>query len=138
VSVGWPGELTGKKRVTCHWNVRSCIATSGKESYKWRQQYIYSVTGRGDISDNCDLRQIPPVSPPRTVNAPTHPARAKFLPRTLLAKFRKSTISFVMSVRPSVHMELGSHRTDFYEIWHFRIFKKICRENSNSVYIWQQ
>jgi hypothetical protein len=32
-------------------------------------------------------------------------------------KLRKVTISFVMSARPSVHMEqLGSHKTDFHEI----------------------
>jgi hypothetical protein len=31
------------------------------------------------------------------------------------AKFREVTISFVMSVRPSVHMkQLGSHWTDFH------------------------
>jgi len=34
-----------------------------------------------------------------------------------LAKVRKATISFVMSVRLSVRMEqLGSHWTDFHEI----------------------
>ena len=34
-----------------------------------------------------------------------------------IAKFRKATISFVMSVRLSVHMEqLGSHWMDFHEI----------------------
>jgi hypothetical protein len=33
------------------------------------------------------------------------------------AKLRKATISFVLSVRPSVRMEqLGSHWTDFHEI----------------------
>ena len=33
------------------------------------------------------------------------------------AKLRKTTISFVMSVRPSYRMEqLGSHWTDFHEI----------------------
>ena len=37
------------------------------------------------------------------------------------AKLRKATISFVMSVRPSVRLsvrmeQLGSHWTDFYEI----------------------
>jgi hypothetical protein len=44
------------------------------------------------------------------------------------AKLRKTTISFVMpfrpSVRPSVRMEqLGSHWTDFYEIWYVNIFR---------------
>jgi len=74
------------------------------------------------------------------VNAPTHPARAKFLPHIFYARvrcreclnllgafaiFRKSTISFIMSVRPPVRVEqLGSHRTDFHGIWYLRIFKK--------------
>jgi len=41
------------------------------------------------------------------------------------AKFRKATISFVISVRPSVRMEiLCSHSTDLHEIWHF-IFEKV-------------
>jgi hypothetical protein len=32
------------------------------------------------------------------------------------AELRKATISFVVSVRPSVHIEqLGSHWTDFHE-----------------------
>jgi hypothetical protein len=31
-------------------------------------------------------------------------------------ELRRETISFVMSVRPSVRMELGSHWTDFHEI----------------------
>jgi hypothetical protein len=40
---------------------------------------------------------------------------ASFL--SAFAKFRKATIGFVMSVRPSVRMEqLGSHWTDFHEI----------------------
>jgi hypothetical protein len=35
----------------------------------------------------------------------------------VLAKLRQATISFFMSVRPSVRMEkLGSHWTDFNEI----------------------
>jgi hypothetical protein len=43
------------------------------------------------------------------------------------AKLRKETISFVMSVcpsvRPSVRMEqLGSHGTDFHQIWYLNIF----------------
>jgi hypothetical protein len=41
------------------------------------------------------------------------------------AKLRKATVSFVMSVHPSVHMEqLGFHRTDFHEILYWRIFLK--------------
>jgi hypothetical protein len=41
------------------------------------------------------------------------------------AKLRKATVSFVMSVRLSVRMEqLGSHWTDFHEIWYWRIFRK--------------
>ena len=41
------------------------------------------------------------------------------------AKLQKVTISFVMSVRPSVRMEqLGSHPTDFHEILYLWIFRK--------------
>jgi len=39
------------------------------------------------------------------------------------SKLRKATISFAMSVRPSIRMEqLGSHWTDFHEIWYLNIF----------------
>jgi hypothetical protein len=45
------------------------------------------------------------------------------------AKLRKEIIGFVMSVRLSVRMgQLGSNRTDFHEIWYWRIFRKICRK----------
>ena len=42
---------------------------------------------------------------------------------------RKATISFVMSVRPSVRLfvrigQLGSRWTDFYEILYLRLFQK--------------
>ena len=41
------------------------------------------------------------------------------------ANLRKATISFVMSVRPSVRIEqLGCHWTDFLEIWYLSIFRK--------------
>ena len=47
------------------------------------------------------------------------------------AKLRKATISCVMSVRPfclsacpSARMDLGSHWTDFHEIWYLSIFWK--------------
>jgi len=38
------------------------------------------------------------------------------------AKLRKAIISFVMSVRPSVWNNLGSHWTDFYEIFNIWLF----------------
>jgi len=42
-----------------------------------------------------------------------------------LAKLRKTTISFVMSIRPSVRTEqLGSHWTDFHDILYLGIFRK--------------
>jgi hypothetical protein len=45
------------------------------------------------------------------------------------AKLPKATMSFVMSVCPSVCMEhLGSHETNFYEIWLFSIFRKSVEE----------
>ena len=44
-------------------------------------------------------------------------------------KGRKATISFIMSVRPSVRMEqLGSRSTDFHEIWYLRFFENISRK----------
>ena len=49
------------------------------------------------------------------------------------SKLRKATISFVTSVRPSEWNKLGSHWTDFHELWYLRIFLKICRENSSSI-----
>ena len=40
-------------------------------------------------------------------------------------KIAKATISFVVSVCLSVHMEhLGFHCTDFHEIWYLSIFRK--------------
>jgi len=44
-----------------------------------------------------------------------------------IAKLRKATIGFVMSVRlsasPSIRMEqLGSHSTHFHEIWYWSVF----------------
>ena len=50
-------------------------------------------------------------------------ARVTFL--GAFAKLRKATISFVISVPPSVRMEqLGSHWTDFREILYLNIFRK--------------
>jgi hypothetical protein len=44
-------------------------------------------------------------------------------------KLRKATISFVMSVRLSVSMErLGSHWTQFHEIWYLSIFWKMVQK----------
>ena len=41
------------------------------------------------------------------------------------AKLRKATISLVMSVPPFARMEkLGSHCTDFHEIWYLKIIRK--------------
>jgi hypothetical protein len=48
------------------------------------------------------------------------------------AVLRKATVSFVMSVRPSVRSlnvkTLGSHWTDFHEILHLSIFRKSVEE----------
>jgi hypothetical protein len=66
-----------------------------------------------------------------------------WMPRPLGAfqKFQKATVSFVMSVRPSIHPsvrmeQLGFHWTDFHKIWYVRIFSKICLENSNFINTW--
>ena len=45
------------------------------------------------------------------------------------AEMRKATMSFFIFVRPSVRMEqLGSHWTNFHEIWYLNIFNKIWQE----------
>ena len=45
------------------------------------------------------------------------------------AKLWKATVSFLVSVHPSVHMEqLGSHWTDFHEIWYLIFFKNLSRK----------
>jgi hypothetical protein len=45
------------------------------------------------------------------------------------AKLEKSAITFVMSVRPSVRVEhLGSHRTNFDELWYLRLFRKCVKK----------
>ena len=59
------------------------------------------------------------------------------------AELRETTISFVTSVRPSVRMKwMGSHLTDYHEIWHLSSFSKIlssfskiCQENSGVIKI---
>jgi hypothetical protein len=44
-------------------------------------------------------------------------------------KLRKTTISSVMSVRQSVRVEhLGSHYTDFYEIWYLSVRQSLSRK----------
>ena len=50
--------------------------------------------------------------------------KVRFSADCAFVKLQKATISFVMSVRPSVRTEqLGYDRTDFHEIWHLRIFR---------------
>jgi hypothetical protein len=52
---------------------------------------------------------------------------------------RKATISFVMSVRPSVRMkQLGSHWTDFQEIGYLMIFRKSVDKIQVFIKIWQE
>jgi hypothetical protein len=40
----------------------------------------------------------------------------------ILAKLKKATISFVVSVRPFAHTELGYHWTDFHKILYLSVF----------------
>ena len=56
-------------------------------------------------------------------------------------KLRKSIISFIMYVCPSVHPsvrveQLGSHWKDFREFVYLSIIRKICRENSCFIETW--
>jgi hypothetical protein len=45
------------------------------------------------------------------------------------SELRKATISFVMSVRPSVRKEqLGCHWRDLHEIWYLCVFRKLSRK----------
>jgi hypothetical protein len=61
----------------------------------------------------------------------TNPSEVFFFSSFLgaLAKLRKATINFAMSVCPSCGMEqLGSHWTDFLEIWYMFIFRKSVKK----------
>jgi len=50
------------------------------------------------------------------------------------ANLRKVTISFVISVRLSVRMEhLGSHWTDFHEVWDLSVFRKSVKKNLKKI-----
>jgi hypothetical protein len=55
-----------------------------------------------------------------------------------LAKLRKAIISFVMPVRPSVHMDESAHAGRFSMIFDIEYFSKICRENSSFIKIGQE
>ena len=58
--------------------------------------------------------------------------------RGAFAKLRKATISFVISVRPSVRMErLGSHWTDFHEFGYLNIFRKSVEKIQDSLKSYQ-
>jgi hypothetical protein len=54
-------------------------------------------------------------------------------------KSGKATNSFVVSVRPSVHMEqFGSQWTNVLEILIFEYFSKVCLENLSLITILQE
>ena len=50
----------------------------------------------------------------------------------VIARLRKTTISFVMSIRPSVRPYVTTLPLsgDFDEIWYFNIFRKSVKKNS--------
>jgi hypothetical protein len=51
-----------------------------------------------------------------------------------IRKITIATLSFIISVRPSVRMEqLGLQWTNFHEIWVFEYFSKIYRENRKTM-----
>ena len=61
-------------------------------------------------------------------------------------KLHRATVSFVMSVWPSIRMEQhGSHGTDFHEIWYLNIFQKslekveisLKSDKNNSYFTWR-
>ena len=47
---------------------------------------------------------------------------------SIFRRFRKLAKSDVTSVCPSVRLELGSHWTDFREIWYLSIFRKSVKK----------
>jgi hypothetical protein len=66
------------------------------------------------------------------------------------AKLQKGTISFAMSVRPSLHPyfcmeQLSSHCKDFHQVWYLRIFQKSVKkikvllksDKSNEYFTWR-
>jgi len=64
----------------------------------------------------------------------------------VFVKFRNTTISYVRSFCPSVRMEqLGSHWTDFHEIWYLSTFEKSVQkiqislksDNNNRYFTWR-
>jgi hypothetical protein len=60
-----------------------------------------------------------------TLTVQIHCCQLAYVFLDVFATLRKSTISFVMSACPSVHMEkLGSHWMDFHEILYLSIFRK--------------
>jgi hypothetical protein len=68
--------------------------------------------------------QVRKITPPTGIRSLDRPARSQSLYRlsypahsflSTVAKLRKATMSFVMSVRPSVRVELGSHWIDINE-----------------------
>jgi len=89
---------------------------------------------------------------------PTSHAQGRPYPSLLGAfvKLRKATVSFLMSICPSVRLynppsdlswkKLGSHWTDFHEIWYFSIFRKSVKkiqlslksDRYNGYFTWRQ
>jgi hypothetical protein len=53
--------------------------------------------------------------------------RDYFITRTRKTE-KKATISFVVSIYPSVHTELGYHWTDFHEILYLSVFRKSVKK----------
>jgi hypothetical protein len=67
-----------------------------------------------------------------------------------IAKLRKATMGFVMSLNPSIRLsvrtvKLGSHWTDLHEIWYLGIFRKsvekiqvsLKSDNNNGYFTWR-
>ena len=55
-----------------------------------------------------------------------------------LRKFRKATITFVMSVRLSAWSKSAPNGKNFHEIWWLRIFSKSCAEYLSFMTNWQE
>ena len=117
------------------WNAAACIHADKHcgtkhslccptEYYFWQYTTLEAESGVSFVGPNIGGRETADLS-------------AQFL--GAFAEMRRATTSIFMSALPSVHMELGSHWTEFDKIWYLSFFfSKICRANSSFIKIRQK
>ena len=99
--------------------------------------FRYACHLTDDVSPTPRSKQSITLPPPVLHSCRQSSARLQFTFSSAFANLRKENISFAMylSVCLSVRMEqLGSHWTDFHEIWYSRIFRKSVEK----IKIWQE